>query len=49
MYVSEDTDNKNRIIINLGKIPPNEELMIISEFIHIFSPLNSINLIFLKI
>lgn len=46
MYVSENIDNKNIIIINFGKIPPNEELMVISEFIHIFSPLNSMNLSF---
>jgi hypothetical protein len=33
MYVSQNTDNKNSIIINFGKIPPNEELMVISELI----------------
>ena len=34
IFVSEDPTNENRIIINLGNIPPKEELTFISEFIH---------------
>ena len=34
IFVSEDPNNENRIIINLGNIPPKEELTFISEFIH---------------
>ena len=34
IFVSEDPNNDNRIIINLGNIPPKEELTFISEFIH---------------
>ena len=34
IFVSDDPDNKNRIIINLGNIPPKKELIFISEFIH---------------
>jgi hypothetical protein len=34
IFVSEDPSNENRIIINMGNIPPKEELIFISEFIH---------------
>jgi len=34
IFVSNDPDNENRIIINLGNIPPKEELTFISEFIY---------------
>ena len=34
IFVSNDPDNENRIIINLGNIPPKEELTFISEFMN---------------
>ena len=34
IFVSNDPTNKNRIIINMGNIPPKQELEFISEFIH---------------
>jgi len=34
IFVCNDPDNENRIIINLGKIPPEEKLTFISEFIN---------------
>ena len=34
IFVSNDPNNENRIIINLGNIPPKEELTFISEFIY---------------
>ena len=34
IFVSDDPNNENRIIINLGNIPPKNELIFISEFIH---------------
>ena len=34
IFVSDDPDNENRIIINLGNIPPQKELVFTSEFIH---------------
>ena len=34
IFVSDDPDNENRIIINLGNIPSQKELLFISEFIH---------------
>ena len=33
IFVSDDPSNENRIIINMGNIPPKEELTFISEFI----------------
>ena len=33
IFVSNDPSNENRIIINMGNIPPKEELTFISEFI----------------
>jgi hypothetical protein len=33
IFVSNDPNNENRIVINLGNIPPKEELTFISEFI----------------
>ena len=34
IFVSDDPTNNNRIIINMGNIPPKEEITFISEFIH---------------
>ena len=34
IYIFDDPTNKNRIIINMGNIPPKEELTFISEFIY---------------
>ena len=33
IFVSKDPKNKNRIIINMGNIPPKQEVIFISEFI----------------
>ena len=33
IFVSEDPDNENRIIVNMGNIPPYEKVVFISEFI----------------
>ena len=35
IFVSDDPDNDNRIIINMGNIPPKNEVIFISEFIHL--------------
>ena len=34
IFVSDDPENPNRIIINVGNIPPKQELLFISEYIH---------------
>ena len=34
IFVSDDPDNENRIIINMGNIPPKNDVIFISEFIH---------------
>ena len=34
IFVSNDPTNENRIIINMGNIPPKQELLFISEFIY---------------
>ena len=34
IFISDDPENKNRIIINMGNIPPKEEVIFTSEFIH---------------
>ena len=34
IFVSQDPDNENRTIINMGNIPPKTEVIFISEFIH---------------
>ena len=34
IFVSDDPENENRIIINMGNIPPKEEVIFTSEFIH---------------
>ena len=34
IFVTDDPNNENRIVINLGNIPPKEELTFISEFIY---------------
>ena len=34
IFVSDDPENKNRIIINMGNIPPKEEVVFTSEFLH---------------
>ena len=34
IFVSDDPENNNRIIINMGNIPPKEEVIFTSEFIH---------------
>ena len=34
IFVSEDPDNENRLIINMGNIPAKAEVVFISEFIH---------------
>ena len=34
IFVSDDPENKNRIIIDMGNIPPKEEIIFTSEFIH---------------
>ena len=33
IFVSDDPDNENRLIINIGNIPPKAEIIFISEFI----------------
>ena len=35
IFVSDDPDNENRLIINMGNIPPKAEVIFISEFIQI--------------
>jgi len=35
IFVSDDPENENRIIINMGNIPPKEEVIFTSEFIHL--------------
>ena len=35
IFVTEDPDNENKIIINMGNIPPNEEVLFISEYLYI--------------
>ena len=35
IFVSDDPENKNRIIINMGNIPPKEEVIFTSEFLHL--------------
>ena len=34
IFVSDDPNNENRIIINMGNIPPKNDVIFISEFIH---------------
>ena len=34
IFVSNDPTNNNRIIINMGNIPPKQDIIFISEFIH---------------
>ena len=34
IFVCDDPDNKNRILIHIGNIPPKEELIFTSEFMH---------------
>ena len=34
IFVSDDPENENRIIINMGNIPPKTDVIFISEFIH---------------
>ena len=34
IFVSEDPENENRIIINMGNIPPKTDVIFISEFLH---------------
>ena len=34
IFVSDDPENENRLIINMGNIPPKTEVIFISEFIH---------------
>ena len=34
IFVSDDPDNEQRLIINMGNIPPKTEVVFISDFIH---------------
>ena len=42
IFVSDDPENENRIIINMGNIPPKTDVIFISEFIQVFEPSNII-------
>ena len=35
IFVTEDPENQNNIIINIGNIPPNEKVIFISYYLHI--------------
>ena len=35
IFVSQDPENENRIIINMGNIPPKTDIIFISEFLHL--------------
>jgi hypothetical protein len=47
--VSDDPNNENRIVINIGNIPSKEELTFISELFILLNHQNTMNLNYLEI
>ena len=50
IYAEKEGNDRNKIIVNIGNLPPNEELIFIVEFIQfIESKDNILNMNYLKI